>query len=302
MLNLSHESFYKRCQSNPITIITILTIAVLSTACNNTTTIDQPITLESMRNTLENTGDYEIFDYYIPASHDYPLAEFTTGGFSFFAKPDVGNISSSTSVMVMEFFDEHLANDYADYVAWNTEFWTIFPSGKYIIVASKPDDYIEYSEVFFLNRLLNGEPPKEKKSSQGIVGMFFMLGLGIISSSAGFFSIRRNKKLKVICTTVTTGEVTGHYKHRSGGKRPSTSYYPEFSFTANGELYKKRSAVGTPRPRFDKGQKITVKFDPKNPDDYYIEEDGISNTVFYVFFIVGIIVIIGAFFLPGLYS
>jgi len=284
------------------TIITILTIITLLTTCSNDTSPDEPITLESMRSTLETTGEYEIFDYYIPSSHDYPLAEFTTGGFSFFAKPDVGNISSSTSVMVMEFIDEYTANDYADYVAWNTEFWTIFPSGKYIIVASKPDDYIEYSEVFFLDRLLKGEPPKEKKSSQGIGGLIVMFLLGALCTSIGFFSIKRNKKLKVVCTTVTTGEVTGHHRHRSGGSKPSTSYYPEFSFTANGKLYEKRSMVGTPRPRFDKGQKITVKFDPNNPDDYYIEEDGLSNVVFYLFLVVGIIMLIAAFFLPGLYS
>jgi len=52
---------------NLITIISLLTIAALLIACNNAP-IDEPITLENMRNTLEQTGEYEIFDYYIPSS------------------------------------------------------------------------------------------------------------------------------------------------------------------------------------------------------------------------------------------
>ena len=93
----------------------------------------------------------------------------------------------------------------------------------------------------------------------------------------------------MICTSMTTGVVTGNHRRKSGGSRPSVSYTPEFSYTVKGILYNQCSAIGTSKPRFTEGQEITVFYAPDNPDDYYIAEDGLSNKIFYVCLVIGIL-------------
>ena len=99
---------------------------------------------------------------------------------------------------------------------------------------------------------------------------------------------------------MTTGVVIKVHRHKSGKSSPS--YYPEFSYTANGISYNERSVIGTPRPRFTEGQKITVFYNPANPEDFYVAEDGLSNSVFYVFLVVGILLLILALFMPSIYN
>ena len=277
----------------------VLIFTAVFTACGNS----GQITLESMKKMLEDTGEYEISEHYIPSDHDYPLAENTAGGFSFYAKTDNGELSSSTSVMVMEFKDRDAADDYTTYLYTNKDFWITTRNGEYLIAAFNQNERVDASEILFLDELLFGNLVKEKPAvSEGILGMIFLLFFGVIFSAVGFFSIKSNKRLKEVCTSRTKGTVIEIQRRRSGGRKSTTSYYPVYSYTVKEIPYEKSSSIGTPKPRFTIGQKVNVLYNPANPDDFYAEEDGLSNTIFYIFLVIGILIIIAALFIPNLYN
>ena len=265
----------------------------------------KPVTLGRMRSAIEDTGEYHIFEHYIPSDQDYPLDRDTVGGFSFYANALDGAISQSTSVMVMEFRDESSANDYAKYLRRNRDSWISIVNGKYLIAAVNQSGAVGSDELYFLDKLIIGEAIQEKPaspSSEGYIAMFCLLGFGALFALIGFFGVRKTRQLRLHCTSRTEGVVVENHRHRTGGKSSSTTYCPEFSFMVDGVAYGGRSAVGTQRPRFAKGQEVTVLYDPYRPDDYYVEEDGLSSAVYFIFLVAGIAVFISAFFMPSLYG
>ena len=282
-------------------LIIVLTaqIALSFVACNK----NAPITLKSIKNALEDAGEYKISEYYIPSDHDFPLSENTVGGFSFFAETENAAMFTSTSAIVMEFKDEVAADDYVKYIVSNRDFEAIFQNGAFLTIAFSQNGDMSIDEKLFLDNLISEKPLKEKSAtSDGTVAMIVLLCFGALCSSVGYFGIRKNRRLKLYCTSQTTGTVIKVHRKKSGGSKSSVSYYPEFSYAVKGISYSERSAVGTPKPRFAEGQQITVFYDHRNPEDFYVLEDGLSSAVFYIFFVVGALMLISAMYMPNLYS
>ena len=230
--------------------------------------------VKNIKKTLEKTGKYEIFDYYIPSDHDWDLDKKTVNGFSFYAKPGVGRISSETSVIVMEFIDATSAREYFDYILSNKEQNAMFLNGKNLMLAITRNEEVYAYERYFLDDLIEGrsiKSPEEKAAREGKIGMYIMLFLGGLCTLICFFSIKRNRHLRMVCRSQAKGTVIKMHRTRSGGSKPKTSYYPEFSYTINGNTYSERSPVGTPRPRFDEGEEITVFYNNDNPEEFYIK-------------------------------
>ncbi|MDR0443375.1 MAG: DUF3592 domain-containing protein [Treponema sp.] len=282
-----------------IVFVTVLIIVIVFAACSK----NSSITLESVRGKLEGAGEYKIFEHYIPSDHDFPLEEKTTGGFSFHVKNDGGSISSSTSVIIMEFLDGAAAQDYAGYVRSNKDSWITIPNGKLLLVAVNQNEGIDSNEMSFLYELITGKPlTKKSATSQGTRAMVIFLIFGALCTSISLFGIKRNRRLKVVCTSQTTGIVIEVHRRRSGGSKSSYSYYPEFSYTANGRPYRDCSVFGTPKSRFTEGQKVTVHYDPNKPEDYYVGEDSLSNVGFYIFLAAGALLLFFAPFMLKIYN
>ena len=53
---------------------------------------------------------------------------------------------------------------------------------------------------------------------------------------------------------------------------PTTSYYPVFTYSASGITFSKMNNVGTAKPTYAIGQQIMVKYNPENPDEFYLPE------------------------------
>ncbi|MCL2804772.1 MAG: DUF3592 domain-containing protein [Treponema sp.] len=270
----------------------VLIISVFFAACENSVSL----TLNGIRSELEQTGNYEIFGYYAPADHDYPVMENTVGGFSFHAITDYAEISSAVSAMVMEFKNAAYAEDYARYINTDKIFWITIRNDKFFVTATKQNEYLNSSEISFLNNLLIAKPSQEQQtSSQGekIFAVIFLLVFGLVFFAVGFFGIKSNKRLIKVCTSLTTGEVVEIQRRRSGGKRPTTMYYPVFSYTAKGVEYTNCSTTGMSTCKFTEGQKVTMYVNPDNPDEFYVEKYGISNGFYAVFLVIGLLVMAG---------
>lgn len=57
-------------------------------------------------------------------------------------------------------------------------------------------------------------------------------------------------------------------------KRVRTTYAPVLEYSYNGKSYRWTSYVSTNPPRFEVGQKVSVKIDPDNPAEGYDASDG----------------------------
>ena len=126
------------------------------------------------------------------------------------------------------------------------------------------------------------------------VVLFMSFLYGGVATINGLYYIRRNKKQQA-CTVKTVGIVSevyydeiDRYKYNLRpiygvdnriDNRTYHLYYHEFTYSDGLREYKKRSVIGTEHmPRFSKGKKVTIYYNPKNPDDYYVEQDKVKVT------------------------
>jgi hypothetical protein len=136
-----------------------------------------------------------------------------------------------------------------------------------------------------------------------VVGIICALGLG------GYFFYRwaDSKRLDEIkkeelCTASVTGSVVDYEvikpskKDRDKGYT-DYEYYPVFSYTINGTKYRHKSATSSSDMRFKVGAKVTVRYDPKNINTFYIAEDKADRSSW-----ISVIIRNTIFILIGLYA
>jgi hypothetical protein len=128
--------------------------------------------------------------------------------------------------------------------------------------------------------------------------------IGLVSAVAvlvmivGIVMAGRAKKLRRNCTAMTMGKVEGFEVDESsstdedGDETVSVSHYPIFSYTAMGRNMVKRSRVGTGRPRFAVGREVSVYYNPTNPDEYYVLEDGSAKNIGVWFVVFGLFIFV----------
>ena len=124
-----------------------------------------------------------------------------------------------------------------------------------------------------------------------ITKILFIVG-GTCIFALGFINYKRDKgKLKIQrCSATTTGHITGfddrdkivkqkryteYRKYNTYHRKTTTTYYaPYVKFEdETGESYE----IKYPYPiekHFSNGQKVTIKYNPANPYDFYISGDG----------------------------
>lgn len=90
--------------------------------------------------------------------------------------------------------------------------------------------------------------------------IFFCVGIFIAYSRYSFFSSSTEKVVGTVKEVVK--------KDRRSGTKIKTSYYPIFEFsTSDGMIHTIESNLATNPPQYEVGEKITLYYNPANPND-----------------------------------
>jgi len=113
------------------------------------------------------------------------------------------------------------------------------------------------------------------------------LSIGLIMAGSGALWLWRGNKLKRACSAQVEGTVSHLEKRVSSSKgKQRTRYYPEFTYSVKGVEYIKHSSWGGGPEKFSVGQRVTIFYDPADPQRYYVkgESDGIAIQVMLIGF------------------
>ena len=99
--------------------------------------------------------------------------------------------------------------------------------------------------------------------------------VGLVFYLIGFFVKRSRENKRDRCTMTASGEVSSIRKRLSHGSgHSSTLYYPTVRYTAKGKEYEEERSYGASGCPFSVGDKVIVKYNPDDPSDFYLPEDG----------------------------
>ena len=112
--------------------------------------------------------------------------------------------------------------------------------------------------------------------------------IGFISTIVGIFTLFYPFYHKIKCTESTMAKVIGYEKRWSRGNKERMGryiYYPVFSYKANGEQIEIAHNVSP--TNFQEGEYVELKYNPKNPSQYYIEDSKKSGN--WAFIVAGLL-------------
>lgn len=101
---------------------------------------------------------------------------------------------------------------------------------------------------------------------------------GILSAVVSFIVTRvRNRKIQT-CTVSTTGTIIENKAEMYGVSNVdddirTTSYHPVVQYCANGMMVTCTSVIGSSHANYLKGQTVPIKYNPNDPQNFYIEKD-----------------------------
>lgn len=124
-----------------------------------------------------------------------------------------------------------------------------------------------------------------KAKGQGLTKVFLIAAIIFALGIGGFLYYKRVESLQLdaikkeeLCTASVKGTVSDYEiieptrrdKKRGFG---NSKYYPIFTYTINGTIYRYKSETSSGYMRFKRGEKVTVYYDPKNINMFYVAED-----------------------------
>lgn len=115
--------------------------------------------------------------------------------------------------------------------------------------------------------------------------LLLIMGVVFGGFSIGMKISAANKKN--VCTQKTWGTVTDIIKSEIAGnigEAPMITWNPIFTYEANGQKISKRSNYGGAQQDFYLNQRVTVYYNPENPNEYYVQEEQVSKiqTIFLI--------------------
>jgi hypothetical protein len=126
-----------------------------------------------------------------------------------------------------------------------------------------------------------------------------LIVLGVLLILANNSRQREEEHILQACSEQTEGVVSDIYVEEvlyddEDGKYVSRLNYPVFQYEAGGQTYSQQPGKADLEKQFEKGQTVTVWFNPDNPDEYYLAEtfelisdaNKIGNLVFNLFLII----------------
>lgn len=105
-------------------------------------------------------------------------------------------------------------------------------------------------------------------------GIFSLIG--IVCIIAGTIMKKNMRELQQRCSVICEAEIVDILEESSyNSENGSTTFHiPIYEYTIGDKKIKKRSNYGS--PKYKKGQKIEICYNPENPSDSYIKE--LKNT------------------------
>lgn len=129
---------------------------------------------------------------------------------------------------------------------------------------------------------------KTKRSTMIVVGLILsLIGIGVICLGVYFVSdfIEKKNTYISVAGVVVDYEITGGYD-----TDPYDDYYdknimyaPVVEYEVDGKIYTTVHKVSAGRPEYFIGQKVSLKYNPRNPEDVIFK----FNNAFWIMFVVG---------------
>ena len=115
-------------------------------------------------------------------------------------------------------------------------------------------------------------------SPKGVVMLFgvvlFSIGALFFALSHFFYtSIQRKQKDCVISALATIVEIQQVTSSATGDGIPTTSWYPVYEYTVGEQTIRKRSAFGFTKDKYYVGQRVEIKYNPQNMNEFYNPSD-----------------------------
>jgi hypothetical protein len=124
----------------------------------------------------------------------------------------------------------------------------------------------------------------------------FVFFLGLFFAGVGIFKLYRQKKQKEICSAQAEGTIIEIIKRKS--PKSTAAYFPKYSFTVKGTEYVEMPVKGNNSPIFRPGEKITVCYNPNDPQTCFISQGQTGRSFGLFFTVIGVIAMILSFVVP----
>ena len=120
-----------------------------------------------------------------------------------------------------------------------------------------------------------------------IIGIVF-ISVSIIIGIVYFFVIRAMNAKYDRCTESTTAVVIDNVIN-------DDTYTPVFLYEVDGQTYKMRSSYSTNPPKYKLNEKVTLNYNPDDPEEFYVDKAS-GLVTFVLIFISSIFLLIGLVF------
>ena len=108
--------------------------------------------------------------------------------------------------------------------------------------------------------------------------MYYLIVTGVLFAALGMKICIQDAVRARRCRRTATATVCEIHRHVRGrrleGRRRYVSYVPTFRFKACGQYVTRVSKYGYRKNTYRPGQKITVRYNPNDPSDFYRAPDG----------------------------
>ena len=103
---------------------------------------------------------------------------------------------------------------------------------------------------------------------------FCVYFIAVLIMSAAAVGLLGGRKQKKRCSGTTTGVISNvREETQVSGKNSTKVYFPEFRYNVYDKTYNQKSPFSSMKKTYQVGQEITIHYDPKDPDIYYVGEE-----------------------------
>lgn len=114
--------------------------------------------------------------------------------------------------------------------------------------------------------------PKSVVMLFGVV--LFIIGVVFFALSHFFYiSIQKRQKNCVSSAVATIVEIQQVTSSATGDGIPTTSWYPVYEYDVGGQTIRKRSSYGFARDKYSVGQRVEIKYNPYDYNEFYNPSD-----------------------------
>ena len=103
---------------------------------------------------------------------------------------------------------------------------------------------------------------------------FCVYFIAVLIMSAAAVGLLGGRKQKKRCSGTTTGVISNvREETQVSGKNSTKVYFPEFRYNVYDKTYTQKAPFSSMKNPYQVGQEITIHYDPKDPDIYYVGEE-----------------------------